>query len=387
MNKVRHPEDRSIKDLGLYVHIPFCARKCHYCNFVIAPAGGTQRQDDFLKALEKEASRRAPDFEEETFDTLYIGGGTPSTLGPRQTERFFGFLRRLFRFREDAEITYEINPESVDSEKALVYRRLGINRASLGAQSFDDRTLKQLNRAHGVKEIFHSFERLRNAGFDNINLDLILSLPNQTLSQVEHSLRQVIALGPEHVSIYDLTIEDKTVFGQWKKQGRLSLPPEEEQIRMLELAQPMLAQNGIVRYELLNYARPGFESRHNLLYWANEEYLGLGPGAFSYRKGKRFRYADSYQSYLTKIQENDWTHFEEETLTPQKRQIESFLLALRLAKGADLERFKSLIPKLVPTLASLEEKGLLAKKHGAICLTQRGQLLAETVFSELSLLE
>ncbi len=369
---------------GLYVHIPFCTKKCHYCNFVIttsrAPGGHTK----FLSALEKEIVHRGPDFQKTEFDTLYLGGGTPSVMTSEETSALFDLIRKNFRLKKDAEITCEINPGDIDRQKAENYRRMGVNRVSLGAQSFQDQTLKQLNRSHTAKDISASFQLLRATGFQNIGLDLILSLPGETLEDVKNSVYQLIGLGPEHVSLYELTIEEKTVFGNLFKRGELDLPDEDLQIQMLSYARPTLKKANFHHYELLNYAKPGFESRHNRIYWNNEEYLGLGPGAFSYRNGRRLMFSASVEEYFEKTGKGDWTAFEEEQLTPEKKERESFLLALRLAEGADTRRFDSLMKKIKNNIEKLEEKELLSRENGRICLTDRGQFFAETVFSELA---
>ncbi len=370
---------------GLYIHIPFCAKKCHYCDFVIALAGTVSKHERFLDALSAEINHRASDFKGIKFDTLYLGGGTPSALDTRQTRRLFGMIAENFSFKKTAEKACEVNPGDVTEEKAALYLEAGICRISLGAQSFDDGTLKRINRAHTSGQIGDSFRILRKAGFKNISLDLILSLPGQTIGEVHDSLKKLLELGPKHVSLYELTVEERTVFGRLQKKGKLDLPKEESSLEMLMFARDFLKTNGFRHYELLNYAKPGFESRHNLLYWANEEYLGLGPGAFSYVRGRRFQYSATYESYLEKVERGDWMAHEEEVLSAEKKRVESFLLALRLTEGAQVERFKDLIPKMQTTLSRLVGQGLLSADHKSIQFTAKGQLFAETVFAELSL--
>jgi oxygen-independent coproporphyrinogen-3 oxidase len=370
--------------IGLYVHIPFCEKKCHYCNFIVTGLGPSAKRDRFFAALGREIDHYAPRFKDTIFDTLYIGGGTPSTMTSEEAETFFSLLRRRFRVKPGAEITLEANPGDITERKAHLYREMGVNRISLGAQSFNDGTLQRLNRAHGSAEIFESLDLLRGAGFRNISLDLILSLPGETLEDVKRSFHKLVELDPEHVSVYELTIEEKTVFGRAFKEGRLGLPAEEKQIKMLSFARDFLEEKGFRRYELLSYAKPGFESRHNLLYWENEDYLGLGPGAFSYFGGRRFRNSASFEEYIAKIENEDWSAHEEESLTPAKKEIESFLLALRLRDGASRDRFASLPACYNGTIENLIDKGLLAQDECRIRLTPRGQFFAETVFTELS---
>lgn len=337
-----------------------------------------------MEAFEKEAKHHAPGLKNRIFETLYLGGGTPSVLNENEITRVFEILRHFFKFKKNAEITLEVNPGDVTPAKARLYRELGANRISLGAQSFNDATLKRINRAHDAKATLDSFRILKSAGFKNINLDLILSLPLETLSEVERSLKVLLSLKPQHVSLYELTVEEKTVFGRLNRQGKLKLPPEEAQLEMLTLARGTLKKNGFEHYELLNYAKPGFRSRHNLLYWANQEYLGLGPGAFSYLEGRRFRHSSSVEEYLKKSAKEDWSAFEEETLTFEKKETESFLLALRLTEGVPVKNFKKWIQKHKSEIYLLEEKGLLEIRVSRIKLTSQGQLFSETVFSELS---
>ncbi|HXV18866.1 MAG TPA: radical SAM family heme chaperone HemW [Candidatus Omnitrophota bacterium] len=371
--------------IGLYIHIPFCLKKCHYCDFVTTGSGDAQKHASFLSAFKKECAHHAKKFEDRIFDTLYVGGGTPSALNIAETEGFFKVVRDHFKIKPQAEVTWEANPGEVDGAKAKVYRKLGINRVSLGAQSFKDETLRAINRDHGAREIKISFDHLRNAGIGNINLDLILYLPGETRDDLAYSLESLAAIDPEHVSIYELSVEEGTVFGQKAKKGELSLPPEETQLETLSFVRNFLKQHGYAHYELLNYSKPGFESMHNRLYWANEEVLGLGPGAYSYTAGRRSRFVTSHEDYLKKIALGDWTCAEEETLAIDKKEIESFILALRLTEGAESGRFQNAITRLSTNIQTLISADLLERTAERIRLTPRGQLLAETVFSQLSI--
>lgn len=369
---------------GLYIHIPFCRKKCHYCNFVIALASSDKRRGAFLEALSKEAAHYAERFSDVIFDTVYLGGGTPSTLEADELEQLFQCLHKNFRWKIDAELTCEVNPGDVDPDKALLLKKLGVNRVSLGAQSFHEETLRRLNRTHQAQDIESSFSNLRAVGFKNINLDLILSLPGEPWSAVQASLKKTMCLNPEHISLYELTVEDKTVFGRLAREGKLNGPGEEEQFAILSNARAFLKKAGYRHYELLNYAKPGFESKHNLLYWANGEYLGLGPGAYSYFDGRRFKNSESYEQYVDKIAKNNWNAHEGEWLDDKKKAIESFLLALRLTDGTDVRRFGPVIKDFEDEISDLCKKGLLVKENSRIRLSPKGQFLAETVFAELS---
>lgn len=369
---------------GLYTHVPFCTKKCHYCNFVIALASPTENHDLFLGVLEQEARHYEPRVADTIFETVYVGGGTPSVLEPEEFEWLFRILRTHFKWKTGAEVTCEANPGDIDLKKARLLKKLGVNRMSLGAQSFHDGTLVKLNRTHRAAEIESSFRYLRDAGFSNINLDLILSLPGESWDHVRHSLERMAKLDPDHVSIYELTIEDKTVFGELHRRGELDVPDEDRQFEILSNARAFLKEHGYHHYELLNYAKRGHESCHNLLYWANEDTLGLGPGAYTHLRGSRYRFSKSYHQYLTKIEAKDWSPDEEETLSDEKKESESFVLALRVTEGAKKERFSSTLARLQDEILDMTEKGLLEEEKGYIKLTARGQFLAETVFAELS---
>ena len=369
---------------GLYVHVPFCRKKCHYCDFVIALSPDGSRHEAFLNALKLEAGRYRARFQETEFETVYLGGGTPSLLTENEFDRLFSILKENFRWKAAAEITCEVNPGDISPEKAAHLKRLGINRVSLGAQSFHEDTLSRINRAHDAGAIESSFRLLRDAGFESINLDLILSLPGEDWERALVSLEKAVALNPEHFSIYELTVEENTVFGRMRREGRLNVPGEDEQFLTLSKTRDFLQSKGYRHYELLNYAKPSFESRHNLLYWKNGDYLGLGPGAWSYFDGRRFRFAPSYDGYLSKISKGNWNPDEEDVLDQLQKEVESFQLALRLSDGAELKDFPKATRKLEEEISGLEEKGLLILEKGKARLSKKGQFLAETVFSELS---
>lgn len=371
--------------IGLYAHIPFCEKKCHYCNFVITRTGDGAKESRFLDLFEKEITYRAPALRGRKLSTLYLGGGTPSVLSERELGRVFGAIRAQFLFIPSAEVTIETNPGDMTASKARLLKKLGVTRVSLGAQTFHDRTLTAINRAHNAADIHRSYEALRTAGIDNINLDLMLSLPGETEEDLAYSLKMLQKLNPEHVSIYELVIEDKTVFGKRVERGRLDLPEESLQIRMLSMARGFLEKHGWKSYELLNYAKKGYESRHNRLYWKNEEYVGLGPGAYMYIDGRRSRYAASFDDYVRKATAGDWMDDESEILTPAKKEAESFLLALRTREGADLRKFSKYLSQVEKTTSDFFEKGWLSKNKTHLKLSSQGKFFAESIFSGYSL--
>lgn len=368
---------------GLYVHIPFCFKKCHYCNFVITTDRSPELRRQFLTALEQEAAEARTRYGTLTFETLYLGGGTPSELSVEEMTCIFELLRKHFRFSENPEITCEINPGDIDEEKLRAHRTLGVNRIGLGAQSFNENLLRIINRPHGVREILDAAALLEKLGFLNVSLDLIIRLPGQTLDDVRHSLSQAVSLHVNQVTVYDLEVHEKTVFGVRQKQGRLKLPTSEEHEQMFDLVEFELAEAGYVHYELLSFARPGFESKHNLIYWNNGEYLGLGPGAFSYLRGVRYQFARDVNRYLRKCLVQDWTNDAEDHLTEEEKETETLLTGLRLKEGVDLNRFRLIRERIEQRTIPFLEEQLMARTGSRIYLTARGRRVAEKMFQEL----
>lgn len=369
---------------GLYVHVPFCRRKCHYCNYVIAAAAPARLKEDFFRAIEKEAefqrARRGP----LVFDTLYLGGGTPSALDGAEMSRLVSILRKHFGFCEGFEFTCEANPGEINAAKARVYRKLGVNRISLGAQSFDDALLADMGRIHDSAAIGATARMLREEGFGNISFDLIIRLPGQTPRGVVDSVRRAASEGASQMVIYDLNVHEGTVYGARRRRGTLELPPEERHFEMARAAEETLAESGYVQYEISSFARPGFESRHNLIYWHNAEYLGLGPGAFSYMEGCRYQYARDAARYVEKCLAGRWENDDEDFLSPEKTEMETLLTGLRLKEGVALRAFPLLGRRLESEAAALAGEGLIEEKGGRWALTRTGRHLAETVFTRLA---
>jgi oxygen-independent coproporphyrinogen-3 oxidase len=370
---------------GLYIHIPFCAQKCHYCNYVIALSGNAEQREDYFKAVHEEIQYRAGLHGPLRFDTLYFGGGTPSALHSREMRYLVQELRTAFSWAATAEWTCEVNPGDVDAEKLRCYRDLGINRISLGVQSFNDDLLRRMGRGHDSRQILHTIEKLHEQGFKNISMDLINRLPGQTLEDLEYDLRRCVELGAKQIVIYDLNVHEDTAFGLWQKQGKLPLPGDETHDAMYEKIERVLVNESVfVQYEISSFAVPGYESRHNLIYWHNQEYLGFGPGAFSYTGGTRSVYAKTVKRYLDKALNRDWSNDEEERLTDEKIEIETLLTGLRLKEGIDLNQFVRIQEHLRNEVPKLAEQGLVVQDKGRLRLTSQGKKLAESVFAELS---
>ncbi|SFI62147.1 oxygen-independent coproporphyrinogen-3 oxidase [Paenibacillus sp. UNC496MF] len=282
---------------ALYIHIPFCTNKCHYCDFTSYVLKG-QPVDAYLDALEQEMVRTAEALPPEEIRTVFVGGGTPTVLTPPQMERFLASVKRHFPIRPDAEFTMEANPGTTDLEKLQAMREGGVNRISFGVQSFDNGLLERIGRIHNVDDVYRSIENARTAGVDNLSIDLMFGLPGQTVELLSDSVSKALALGLPHYSLYGLKVEENTLFHALYERNELPLPPEEDELAMYMLLIERLTGAGYGHYEISNFAKPGFESRHNITYWRNEPYYGLGAGAHGYARGERHVNIKGIQPYL-----------------------------------------------------------------------------------------
>ncbi len=368
---------------GLYIHIPFCARKCFYCDFVITVKHAAGDRARFLSVLEKDLAQAARRYRHLSFATLYFGGGTPSLLTPDELRRIMAAIRHQFIIVPDAEITLELNPDDASEEKLRAFRKYGINRISIGVQSFNDRLLQQMGRLHDAEGARRALRLIRETGFTNVSADLILRLPEQTAGDVRDSVGELIKAGVSQVVLYDLDVHEKTVYGLRQRQGRLPLPEEPLHREMFSAALTALENAGFAQYEVSSFARPGFESKHNLIYWRNQDYLGLGPGAFSYLDGTRSQFAGNTTRYLEKCAADDWQPDTAEIISPHNRQVETLLTGLRLAEGIDLAQLPDLRNRLAEALPPFMEKELVQLKENRLSMTREGRFIAETILSAL----
>lgn len=354
---------------GLYLHIPFCRQKCGYCDFA-SFAGLENLTDAYLSALDKEASF----YSGQKFDTLYIGGGTPSVLTAEQLERLCEIVRRRFTpVSLFVESTMEANPESLTEEKLRVLKDAGLNRLSLGLQSFEDKTLKRIGRVHDVKTFLTAYAAARKAGFDNINVDLIAGLPGQSQKEFEDGLKRLVGLRPEHISVYGLQIEEGTAF------YRNGVQTDEDLLRNeLELAHFILQNAGFVHYEISNFARPGRESKHNMNYWQNGGYLGVGSAAASYQNGARRANVRGAREYLKRMQEGPSPAEFCETLRGKAKEGESVMLGLRMLGGVSLTPLQKRM--FEAEIKDLLLRGLVEQNGDLIKLTFEGLFLANQAF-------
>lgn len=374
------------KALEVYIHLPFCVKKCAYCDFLSGPQS-EEIIDQYVYALEREI--RACHMDREV-TTVFLGGGTPSVLTGNQICRIFDVLHETFRFADETEITIEANPGTVTEEKLLAYRRCGVNRISFGLQSTDAEELKLLGRIHTFEEFLESYYLARKLGFHNINIDLMSAIPKQTLKSWEQTLERVIRLEPEHISAYSLIVEEGTPFYERYGEGSLGekeLPGEDEEREIYYRTKELLNEAGYERYEISNYARRGYECRHNLGYWERKEYLGFGLGAASLVGEVRYRNTEHLQEYLQYAGSPEQIREEVQQLSIQEQMEEFMFLGLRKTEGVSEKEFldsygTSMEQCYGRELGKLTEEGLLQRNDGRIRLTDRGIDVSNYVFSE-----
>ena len=380
-------------DLGVYLHVPFCERICPYCDFpvVAARALGREVEERYVSALRAELAVRRAAFADLRLATIYLGGGTPSLLSPHSVRALIDAVRESFA-GEPAEVTLEVNPSTLERERLPAFRAAGVDRVSVGVQSFDDTTLRRLGRAHRAREGERTLAACRAAGFARISLDLIAAAPGQDLAGFERDLAAALAHAPEHLSVYELTLEPGTPFARAAERGRLAVADEETAARMLERAEERLTAEGYRRYEISSYARPGCEALHNQRYWERRPVLGLGVGAVSNDPpaagaphGTRRTNPRTLDAYLGVAAGARCA--EVETLTPQVSRGEAVFLALRTASGLDAARFAAEFgapPRefFGAEIAALRAQGLLEEGDtGRLRLTPRGRMLSDSVFA------
>lgn len=326
------------KRLGIYVHIPFCLKKCYYCDFLSAPAKD-EVMEQYFAALREEIQAYRELALVYSVQSIFLGGGTPTLPHGEWISEVLEEIQRVFLVEEGAEITIECNPETVDKRKFRIYYKAGVNRISFGLQSADNGELKRLGRVHTYEKFLETYSTAREVGFSNCSVDLMSGLPGQTPDGWENTIQKVIGLKPEHISAYSLIVEEGTPFFEMEKKGCLSLPCEEDERRMYERTEELLEAAGYRRYEISNYAKPGRESRHNLIYWTAQEYLGLGLGASSYMDEVRFRNTSDFGDYLRNGKRLEELHTEVERLTIENRMEEFLFLGLRKMDGISKEEF------------------------------------------------
>ena len=339
--------------LGIYLHIPFCKHKCAYCDFYSLP-GREDKMDQCLKALCANLTEMVSSVQAHAVDTVYIGGGTPSFFGEKRLKELLNTVKKTFRLTRDCEITVECNPESVTLKLVRTLRRCGVNRISLGMQSANDAELRSVGRIHDFAQVRTAVELIRKGGIKNLSLDLIYGLPGQSRENWQHSVEEALALAPEHLSLYALTLEEGTPLFQ--RQSALDLADDDELAERYLWAVDRLAQAGYVQYEISNFAREGYESRHNLKYWLGEEYIGFGPGAHSDFGGVRYSYVADLDAYLTGVSDGSPIVAESEHIPQSERAREYLIFRLRTTRGITSSEFQERTRlDFAPLQAKLEE--------------------------------
>ncbi|MFW6284673.1 MAG: radical SAM family heme chaperone HemW [Desulfosalsimonas sp.] len=375
--------------LGLYIHVPFCVRKCRYCDFYsIADLSAVA---PYMTALFAEMQRRGPAFKDAGFDTVYLGGGTPSVLGPGRTGRVLEAAAKHFHILPGAEITLEANPGTLESRSLAQYRSAGVNRINIGVQSFDDENLSFLGRIHSARQAADALDAAEKAGFSDIGMDLLYGLPGQGRDAWQKDLEAATGFCPAHVSCYMLTYEPGTRLAADRDAGRTQSLSEDRVSAMFVQAQAFFAENGYQHYEISNFAarRPA-RARHNQKYWNNESYLGLGPAAHSYKEPERFWNHADLNRYIQDLSAGRLPTAASERLTDSQMMLEAVYLGLRQSDGIDVamleKRFHCDFGQMFGSVTSrFEQTGHMRTSHGRCCLTSRGMLFLDSIAGQMAL--
>ncbi|RKD73046.1 anaerobic coproporphyrinogen III oxidase [Sinobaca qinghaiensis] len=369
-----------------YIHIPFCRQICFYCDFNKFLID-RQPVDQYLDALEQEIRQANIS---EPLDSIYIGGGTPTALNEAQVKKMLDIVDRLVPLAEGAEYTVEVNPGEITMEKLAAMKNSGVNRLSIGVQSFETRLLEVIGRGHGRDDAVEAVKLAERAGFDNYSIDLMFGLPGQTMADFQASLDMAVSLNVPHISAYSLKIEEKTMFHNWYKQGRLTPFPEDTEADMYELLLDYGSRNGLYPYEISNLAAAGYESFHNCVYWKNEEYYGFGAGAHGYVDGMRYANIAPLTHYIKALEQGNTVVKEEMNVSSAEKMEEEMFLGLRMYAGVDKSRFKERYGMeykevFASTVPDLLENGLIEDDGEKVKLTPRGRLLGNEVFEKFLL--
>ena len=402
-----------MKNLELYIHIPFCMKKCAYCDFLSFPCD-EKTQVAYADALIREIEYYGPKMKNYVVSTIFVGGGTPTWLNEEKMAEIFDAITTYFQVSNEAEITLECNPGTVTPAKLNLYKKIGVNRLSIGLQSADDTELQLLGRIHTFEKFLKTYEMARNAGFKNINVDLMSGIPYQTAEKFLHTLQKVVRLKPEHISVYSLIIEKGTPFYdtyqsdlELQEAGKPTqmLPTEDEVYRIIKLTQQYLKKTGYEQYEISNFAQPGFECTHNIGYWTRENYLGLGIGAASLLDNIRYTNISEMETYIEKTKQIQLLSFEqpqgnatvgtnlhaEAFSVSRKAQMEEFMfLGLRMNRGVTRQQFQDTFGIPIEgiykdALEHLKAEGLLEIRAGQITLTEKGQDLSNYALAQFLL--
>lgn len=374
------------QEISLYFHIPFCTRKCDYCHFYVLPDQERDKQK-LAEGLQLEWNLLQPFLVQKNITTIYFGGGTPSLFGPERIKNILEFIQNDSVIQTNAEVTLEVNPENVTLELMQAYAKAGINRVSIGIQTLDRDLLTLLGRLHTPDRAIQAIQTTYQAGIQNISIDLMYDLPRQTLQHWGKTLDSVKELPITHLSLYNLTIEPQTIFFKNQTQLRPLIPNEEVSLEMYEMAMTHFEEIGLRRYEISAFAKEGYESKHNSGYWKARPFLGLGPSAFSYWEGKRFRNIAHLERYCRMLQAGQFPRDFEEKLDPEAHRRELFVINIRMREGVNLETFAqrhgALDQITLKTIKRLTAEGFLSLNNQHVQLTQKGVRFYDTIAVEL----
>ena len=376
------------KSTSAYIHIPFCEHICYYCDFNKVFLEG-QPVDEYIEALLKEARLALRQNPVEKMETLYVGGGTPTSLTASQLERLLSGLREILPYN-NGEFTVEANPGVLTADKLDVMKNYGVNRLSMGVQTFDDRLLKKIGRKHTAQDVYDTIQLLEEKDFSNVTIDLIYALPGQSLESFRDTVTRALALDLPHYALYSLILENQTMFMNWVRRGKMHLPEQELEAQMYTETIDAMEKAGRKQYEISNFSKPGFESQHNLVYWNNQNYFGLGAGASGYLGNRRYKNRGPIQHYLKSLKNDQLPVLEEEILT-QKAQIEEeMFLGLRKILGVDKTVFEnrfglSMMDVYGDVIEKLKQQKLITETNSRVCLTEKGLFRGNDVFEEFLL--
>ncbi|MBF2599502.1 oxygen-independent coproporphyrinogen III oxidase [Listeria seeligeri] len=379
-------EESSHNTSAVYIHIPFCEHICYYCDFNKVFLEG-QPVDEYVDLLIKEMQITAANKQMEPIDTVFVGGGTPTTLNEAQIAKLCTAIQEIFPMKEEVEFSFEANPGDLSVAKVQTMKDYGVNRISMGVQSFNNDLLKKIGRIHTVKDVYQSVENMRTVGFENVSIDLIFSLPGQTEADFQDTLNQALALDLPHYSAYSLIIEPKTIFYNLMQKGKLFLPGQDAEANMYDLLLVEMEKHGRKQYEISNFAKEGFESKHNITYWSNEHYYGFGAGAHGYIGNTRYSNFGPIKKYMEPLQENKLPVFQQKELTLKEKMEEEMFLGLRKVSGVSKARFQrkfdqDLDATFQNAIQKTMAKGWLENNEENVALTRNGRFLGNNVFQE-----
>ncbi|NLJ57437.1 MAG: radical SAM family heme chaperone HemW [Tissierellia bacterium] len=375
-----------MKKLGIYIHIPFCTKKCGYCDFYSVKWNEVQ-EDRYIQSAIKEIQSYKRLGDKFVVDTVFIGGGTPSIIKAESIEKLLNEVKKIFTVKKDAEITMEANPNTLTEDNLKEFNRIGINRLSMGVQSLEDNILKKIGRSHNSKEALEAIDRAKSQGFENINADLMFNIPGQTVESIKETILQLIKKGIKHISFYSLKLEEGTPMYKLEKDNKITMPEEELERAMYHAGIELMEKHKLLQYEVSNFAVKGYECRHNLKYWNQDEYIGIGPSAHSFLGSMRFNNPPNLTEYIVSSEDEIFERNIQEFMTEEDLSFEYIMLRLRLTEGLNLSDFKNKFKidfkeKYLEQIKYLTENNLAELSDESMKLTRKGMDISNYVFMQ-----